>query len=166
MKQPISSLLFSFLLHFHTDPCSSVSAALVKMSGKYVSGGILAALHKTSTPETTEQKSPETVEKNENGEQNVLASLFTVDKKGHDSEEEEEELTEDVALANEFESTLVEKVKAANDDDSEDETNKPAMKQKKTKIEESPERLERTLFVGNVALTVTKKTLRKGQWIL
>jgi len=131
------------------------------MSGKYVSGGILAALHKTSTPETTEQKLPEKVEENENDEQNVLATLFTVDKKGHESEEEEEELTEDVGLTNEFESTLVEKVKAANDDDSEDETKKPAKKQKKTKIEESPERLERTLFVGNVALTVTKKTLRK-----
>lgn len=134
------------------------------MSEKYVSGGILAALHKSSAKDTAEETT-ETVEEEEedSNEQNVLASLFTVNKnEEHDSEEEDEkELTEDIALTNEFESTIVDKVKAANDDDSEDEKDKPAKKQKKAKIEESPERLERTLFVGNLALTVTKKTLRK-----
>jgi len=117
------------------------------MSDKYKSGGILAALHNSKEARVTEEV------KEEKEEENVLANLFaTNNDKTVDTEESE--TVEDILLSNEFESSLVEKVKAANDETE-------SKKKKKIKIEETPERLERTLFIGNVALTVTKKMLRK-----
>jgi len=119
------------------------------MAEKYKSGGILAALHNSSTNEAKMEVGENTEE------QNVLADLFAkVSEENTSEDEEDNDAIEDVLLKTEFESSLLDKSKSA-DDEAEPK------KKKKVKIEETPERLERTLFVGNVALTVTRKTLRK-----
>jgi len=127
----------------------------------YKSGGILAALH-SSTTATTAPESQEGIGEEEDVKpHNLLADLFT--KVEGDDDVELEIGGEGYLVVDELGGEQNLEAEVDSDDDATAATSEKTetKKKKKPKIEESPERLERTLFVGNVALTVTKKTLRK-----
>jgi len=103
-------------------------------------------LHSANTKddEKIEEDTSEAGEKDE--EKNLLQQLFVKDENDDAEDEDEEEEMVDTDPAN-IANGVIEEVQPT--------------KKKKVKIEETPERLERTLFVGNVALTVTKNVLQK-----
>lgn len=119
------------------------------MPETYESGGILAALHSTNTKQVKKKKKKSSAsdkdEESENGD--ILGNLFTKD------EDDEEEQEADV-LPTHFIVDKVTDVIVSKDED-------VSKAKKKIEIKETAERLERTLFVGNIALTVSKKTLKK-----
>jgi len=114
------------------------------MATNYEFGGILKAI-KSQNNETKVEGEDE-----ENDEKQILEDLFSYKLPEVVEEEflDEEDLDDVKKLAEE-----------QNEDGS--KTTEGSRKKKKVKQIEDPERLERTLFVGNVATSVTRKTLKK-----
>jgi len=119
------------------------------MPETYQSGGILEVLHSTNIKQSKKKKKKSSISDNDNGSENgdILEDLFTKDR---DDEEEEADV-----LPKQF---IIDKPTDVIESNDKDIVSKA---KNKVRTKETAERLERTLFVGNIALTITKKTLKK-----
>lgn len=128
------------------------------MASTYKIGGILQALHGENAKENVITNETGANDKKEKGNENHLMNLFTVTAKPEledaDAGDDDESDVQDDLIND---SNVVKK----QTDIKEAKQNLSPQKQKKEKQKESPERLERTLFIGNVSLNVTKKMLKK-----
>jgi len=131
------------------------------MTSSYEIGGIFNALQSCKTNVDTADNSQESdILKKEN--ENLLMDLFTVIPKTSSSSDysnsEVDIDCETSVIGNEADTKIVEVEESIPTKEKEKDSSK---KVKPVKKKETPERLERTLFIGNVSINVTKKTLKK-----